>query len=52
MMLYPLAEVCLGMFMPIVVSRRQFVMDVLRHRKGCNGKQEEDKPDRPSIAKN
>jgi hypothetical protein len=38
-MLNPLAEVGVGMFVPIVVSRRQLVMDILRHCKRCNGEQ-------------
>mgnify|MGYP003476554944 CR=1 FL=1 len=33
-MLHPLAEVGIGMFVPVVVSRRQLVMDILRHCKG------------------
>ncbi len=40
MMLNPLAEVGIGMFVPIVVSRRQLVMDILRHGKGRNGEQQ------------
>ena len=38
-MLYPLAEVGVGVLVPIVVSRRQLVMDILRHCKRCNGEQ-------------
>ena len=38
-MLYPLAEVGVGVFVPIVVSRRQLVMDILRHSKRRNGEQ-------------
>ncbi|MGH7182929.1 MAG: hypothetical protein ACREJN_13250 [Nitrospiraceae bacterium] len=51
MMLYPLAEVGIGVLVPIVVSRRQLVMDILSHRKGCNGEQEEDKADRHAAPK-
>jgi hypothetical protein len=36
-MLYPLAEVGVGVLVPIVVSRRQLVMDILRHCKRRNG---------------
>ena len=38
-MLYPLTEVGVGMLVPIVVSRRQLVMNILRHGKGRNGEQ-------------
>jgi hypothetical protein len=38
-MLYPLAEVVVGMFVPIVVSSRQLVMNILRHCKRRNGEQ-------------
>ncbi len=38
-MLYPLAEVGVGVLMPIVVSRRQLMMDILRHGKRRNGEQ-------------
>ena len=44
-MLHPLAEVGVGVLVPIVVSRRQLVMDILRHGKRRNGEQEEDKAD-------
>jgi hypothetical protein len=37
-MLYPLAEVGVGMLVPIVVSRRQLMMDILRHCKRRNRK--------------
>ncbi len=40
MVLDPLADVGIGMFVPIVVSRRQLVMDILRHSKRRNGEQE------------
>lgn len=43
MMLYPLAEVRVGVLMSIVVCRRQFVMDILRHCKRRKGEQQEDK---------
>jgi hypothetical protein len=45
-MLHPLAEVGIGMFVPIVVRRRQFVMDILRHGERGNREQEEDQADR------
>ncbi len=38
-MLYPLAEVGVGMLVPIMVSRRQLVMNILRHCKRRNGEQ-------------
>ena len=41
-MLHPLAKVCIGMLVTIVVSRRQLVMDILRHRKGCDRQQHQD----------
>jgi hypothetical protein len=40
MVLDPLAEVSIGMFMSIVISRRQLVMDILRHGKRRNGEQQ------------
>ena len=52
MMLHPLAEVGVGMLVPIVVGRSQLVMDVLCHCKRRNGEQEKDKADRPSAPKN
>jgi hypothetical protein len=39
MMLDPLAEVGVGVFVPIVVGSRQLVMDILRHGKRRNGEQ-------------
>ena len=33
MMLYPLAQVGIGVLVPIVIGSRQLVMDVLRHGK-------------------
>jgi hypothetical protein len=51
-MLYPLAEVGVGVLVPIVVSRRQLVMDILRHCKRCNGEQQQDKASRHSAPKN
>ena len=51
-MLHPLAEVGVGVFVPIVVSRRQLVMDILCHGKRRNGKQQEDKADCHSAPKN
>ena len=47
--LYPLAEVGIGMLVPIVVSRRQLVMDILRHSERRNGEQEEDQTDRQAA---
>lgn len=41
-MLHPLAEVGVGMFVPIMVSCRQLVMDILRDGKGGNGEQKKD----------
>jgi hypothetical protein len=38
-MLQPLAKVGVGVLVPIVVSRRQLVMNILRHRKRSNGEQ-------------
>jgi hypothetical protein len=46
MMFDPLAEVVVGMFMPVVVSRRQLVMNILRHGEWGNREQEEDQADR------
>jgi hypothetical protein len=51
MMFYPLAEVGIGVFMPIVVGSRQLVMDILRHSKRRNGEQEQDKADCHSALK-
>jgi hypothetical protein len=45
-MLHPLAEVGIGMFVPVVVSRRQLVMNILRHGEWGNREQEEDQADR------
>jgi hypothetical protein len=45
-MLHPLAEIGIGMFMSIVVSRCQLVMDILRHGEWGNRDQEEDQADR------
>jgi hypothetical protein len=39
MMLDPLAEIGIGVLVPIVVSRSQLVMDILRHCKRGNGEQ-------------
>jgi len=50
--LYPLAEVGVGVLVPIVVSRRQLVMDILRHCKRCNSEQQQDKANRHSAPKN
>jgi hypothetical protein len=38
-MLDPLAEVCVGVLVSIVVSRSQLMMDILRHGKRRNDKQ-------------
>ena len=51
MVLYPLTEVGIGMFVPIVVSRRQLVMDILRHGERSNGEQQEDQADRDGALK-
>ena len=51
-MLHPLAEVGVGVLVPIVVSRRQLVMNILRHGKRRNGEQQQDKADRHSALKN
>lgn len=40
MMLYPLAEVRIGVLVSIMVGCRQLVMDILGHGKGRNGKQQ------------
>lgn len=39
-MLDPLAEIGIGMLVPIVVGCRQLVMDILRHGKRRKGKQQ------------
>jgi len=39
------------MLVPIVVSRRQLVMDILRHCKRRNGEQEQNQSDRHSTPK-
>ncbi|MDP1769014.1 MAG: hypothetical protein Q8L74_09460 [Nitrospirota bacterium] len=49
MMLHPLTEVGIGMLVPIVIGRRQLVMNVLRHGKRSNGQQEQNKTDRHST---
>ncbi len=40
MMLDPLAKVGVGVLVPIMVSSRQLVMDVLRHSKRRKGEQQ------------
>jgi hypothetical protein len=50
-MLYPLAEIGVGVLMPVVVGSRQLMMDILRHRKRRNGEQEQDKADCHSALK-
>lgn len=44
-MLDPLAEVGVGVLVPIVVSRRQLMMNILRNGKRRDGEQEQDKAD-------
>ena len=51
-MLHPLAEVGIGMFVPIMVSRRQFVMDILCDGEGGNGEQKKDQADRHCASEN
>ncbi len=48
-MLYPLTEIGIGMFVPIVISLRQLVMDILRHGKWRNSQQEESHADRQAA---
>jgi len=50
-MFYPLAEVGVGVLVPIMVGRRQLVMDILRHCKRRNGEQEQNQADRQSTTK-
>jgi len=45
MMLYPLAEVGVGVLVPIVIGCRQLMMDILRHGKRRKSKQQQDKAD-------
>ena len=52
MMLYPLAQVGIGVLVPIVVGSRQLVMDVLRHGKRRKSEQQQDKAERHSASKN
>jgi hypothetical protein len=40
-MLHPLTEVGVGVLVPVVVSGRQLVMDILCHSERGNGEQEE-----------
>jgi len=42
--LNPLTEVCIGVLMPIHVSRRQFVVYILRDSKGRESKEDTDNP--------
>ena len=51
MMLHPLAQVRIGVLVPIMVSRRQLVMDILRHCKRRNGEQQEHEADRQGASK-
>ena len=39
MVLHPLAEVGVGMFVTVRIGSSQFMMDVLRHRERCDRKQ-------------
>jgi hypothetical protein len=48
-MLHPLAEVGIGMLVPIMVGRRQLVMNVLGHGERSNGQQEQDEADHHST---
>jgi hypothetical protein len=41
-MLHPLAKVSIGVFVPIMVSRRQLVMDILCDGEGSDGEQKKD----------
>jgi len=43
MVLHPLAEIGIGMFMAIRIGGSQFVMDILRDRKRCDREQQDDK---------
>ena len=44
MMLYPLAQVGIGVLVTIVVSSSQLVMDILRHGKRGKPKEDTDHP--------
>jgi hypothetical protein len=44
MVLHPLAEVGIGMFVTIRIGGSQFVMDILRHREWCNRDQQQNQP--------
>jgi ribosomal 50S subunit-recycling heat shock protein len=44
MMLYPLAEVGIGVLVTIVVRSSQFVMDILRHGQRRKPKEDTDHP--------
>ena len=50
-MLDPLTEVGVGVLVPIVVGRRQLVMDILRHGKRRKSEQQQDKAERHSASK-
>jgi hypothetical protein len=50
MVLDPLAEVGIGMLVPIVVSRRQLMMDILGYGKRRKGQQQQDKAERHSAS--
>jgi hypothetical protein len=50
-MLQPLAEIGVGVLVPVVVSRRQLVMNILCHGKRRNGEQQQDKADCHSALK-
>ena len=51
-MLYPLAQIGVGVRVSIVVGSRQLVMDVLRHGKRRKGKQQQNKAKPHSAPKN
>jgi hypothetical protein len=51
-MLHPLTEVGVGVFVPIVVSRRQLVMDILCDGEWGNGEQEEHESDCHTASEN
>ena len=49
-MLNPLAEVGIRVLVPVGICRSQFVVHVLRDRKGCNGEQQQDEPERQAAS--
>ena len=44
MVLYPLTEVIIGMLMAVCIGCRQFMMDILRHSKRGESKEDADYP--------